>query len=202
MEMEWLPAGAVKIEYLQSTGTQRIDTGIYPKTGYSFTIKYSGYTVPSTNVENVLFAAGTGWSSCVAINNSKSGSRSNTIPYINYDGASCSLAQQTEAELTLDDTGLFLNRSLVYSRAASSYDYSSNQGDMTYQISILRAYTPWYGSTGVSLRLKGFNVKNNNVLILDLIPVRVGTTGYLYDRVSKQLFGNSGTGNFVLGPDK
>lgn len=36
---------------------------------------------------------------------------------------------------------------------------------------------------------------------LDLIPVRVGTTGYMYDRVSGQLFGNMGTGSFVLGPD-
>ena len=36
---------------------------------------------------------------------------------------------------------------------------------------------------------------------LDLIPVRVGTTGYMYDRVSGQLFGNSGTGDFILGPD-
>ena len=36
---------------------------------------------------------------------------------------------------------------------------------------------------------------------LDLIPVRVGQVGYMYDRVSGQLFGNAGTGNFILGPD-
>ena len=36
---------------------------------------------------------------------------------------------------------------------------------------------------------------------LDLIPVRVGTIGYMYDKVSGQLFGNAGTGQFVLGPD-
>ena len=38
-------------------------------------------------------------------------------------------------------------------------------------------------------------------LLLDFIPVRVGTVGYLYDRVSGKLFGNAGTGDFVLGPD-
>lgn len=38
-------------------------------------------------------------------------------------------------------------------------------------------------------------------LVRDFIPVRIDTTGYLYDNVSKQLFGNSGTGDFVLGPD-
>ena len=36
---------------------------------------------------------------------------------------------------------------------------------------------------------------------LDLIPVRIDQTGYLYDRVSGELYGNDGTGEFILGPD-
>jgi hypothetical protein len=35
-----------------------------------------------------------------------------------------------------------------------------------------------------------------------MIPVRIGTTGYMYDRVSGQLFGNAGTDDFILGNDK
>jgi hypothetical protein len=38
-------------------------------------------------------------------------------------------------------------------------------------------------------------------MLRDFIPVRKGTTGYMYDKVSGQLFGNSGSGNFILGPD-
>lgn len=38
-------------------------------------------------------------------------------------------------------------------------------------------------------------------LLRDMIPVRVGDVGYMYDRVSGQLFGNQGTGEFVLGDD-
>lgn len=38
-------------------------------------------------------------------------------------------------------------------------------------------------------------------LVLDLIPVRIGQTGYMYDKVSGQLFGNSGSGQFILGDD-
>lgn len=41
-----------------------------------------------------------------------------------------------------------------------------------------------------------------DTMLRDFIPVRVGQVGYMYDRVSGQLFGNQGTGNFVLGPDK
>jgi len=36
---------------------------------------------------------------------------------------------------------------------------------------------------------------------MDLIPVRVGQVGYMYDKISNKLFGNSGTGSFILGPD-
>jgi hypothetical protein len=43
---------------------------------------------------------------------------------------------------------------------------------------------------------------DNDILVRDFIPVRVGTTGYMYDKVSGQLFGNSGTGEFILGADK
>ena len=42
----------------------------------------------------------------------------------------------------------------------------------------------------------------NDVLILDLIPVRKGTTGYMFDRVSNSLISNSGSGAFGVGPDK
>lgn len=46
-----------------------------------------------------------------------------------------------------------------------------------------------------------FKVERDGELMVDLIPVRKGTVGYMFDRVSGQLFGNSGTGEFVLGPD-
>lgn len=38
-------------------------------------------------------------------------------------------------------------------------------------------------------------------IVLDLIPVRVGNVGYMYDRVSRKLFGNTGTGDFAIGDD-
>ena len=51
-------------------------------------------------------------------------------------------------------------------------------------------------------KLYSFKMLNqNNVLLIDLIPVRKNGIGYMYDRVSGQLFGNSGTGQFILGND-
>lgn len=44
-------------------------------------------------------------------------------------------------------------------------------------------------------------IYDSGVLVRDYIPVRKNGVGYLYDRVSKTLFGNAGTGAFVIGPD-
>ena len=41
----------------------------------------------------------------------------------------------------------------------------------------------------------------NDNAIIDLIPVKKNNVGYMYDKVSKQLFSNQGTGEFILGPD-
>ena len=58
------------------------------------------------------------------------------------------------------------------------------------------------GAYGLKGRIYYFQCYYGDELVFDLIPVRVGQVGYMYDKVSGQLFGNQGTGNFVLGPDK
>ena len=51
-------------------------------------------------------------------------------------------------------------------------------------------------------RLYSFKIYNaSGVLVRNFVPVRVGSVGYLYDNVSKSLFGNVGTDAFVCGPD-
>ena len=48
-------------------------------------------------------------------------------------------------------------------------------------------------------------VNHNGVVVRDFIPVCVGSgasaVGYMYDCVTKRLFGNNGTGAFTIGPD-
>lgn len=51
-------------------------------------------------------------------------------------------------------------------------------------------------------RISSCKIYHSGAIVRDFIPVRKGTVGYLYDRVSGQLFGNAGTGAFVIGPDK
>ena len=60
------------------------------------------------------------------------------------------------------------------------------------------------GNTSINTngRISSCKIYHSGVLVRDYIPVRKGTVGYMYDRVSGQLFGNQGTGAFIIGPDK
>ena len=65
-------------------------------------------------------------------------------------------------------------------------------------IGIRRSQTSQVGG----LRVKAFSMSDNNETLRDYTLVRVGSVGYFYDKVSKQLFGNSFSGDLVIGPDK
>lgn len=55
-----------------------------------------------------------------------------------------------------------------------------------------------FGSLGT--RIGRNKIYHNGELVRDFVPVRVGTTGYMYDKVSGQLFGNGV--DFIVGNDK
>ena len=57
------------------------------------------------------------------------------------------------------------------------------------------------GGSRPKCRIKYAKFHKGSILVRDFIPVRKGTVGYLYDRVTGALFGNAGTGDFVIGPD-
>lgn len=60
----------------------------------------------------------------------------------------------------------------------------------------------FYGyNTNTVGRLYSYKHIKNGVVMVDLVPVRVGSVGYLYDKKNGVIYGNSGTGNFVVGPD-
>jgi hypothetical protein len=50
-------------------------------------------------------------------------------------------------------------------------------------------------------RYYSFQVTKNGSVVLDLIPVRVGQVGYMYDRIGRRLLGNAGSGTLVVGHD-
>lgn len=93
--------------------------------------------------------------------------------------------------------GSFINGTSGYLSAPEVYRFAGN-GLYIFAVDDFTGTATWYSAA----RLYGFKITRSGIPIRDYIPVRVGTVGYLYDCVSGQLFGNEGTGAFIVGPDK
>jgi hypothetical protein len=104
------------------------------------------------------------------------------------------LSINTRYDIVSDPSTGWIINGTTYNSAANNtstrslyncYLYSLNQSGINIENTAMKIYY--------------FKIYEGSVLMMDLIPVRVGQVGYMYDRVSGQLFGNSGTGNFTLG---
>jgi hypothetical protein len=160
-----------EIEYLESTGTQWIDTE---------------YRSDNTNaIELTVVTDGT---------SGFMGSNGNLQIDLTL---SKGLGKRTMMVTHSKNIGpqTYVNGSLV-----KSQNYHKYNG----YIIALFAFGTSGTTVGENTRAKVYSseLRVGNITVRDLIPVRVGNVGYLFDKVSMKLFGNSGTGSFVLGPDK
>lgn len=176
-----------EVEYLESDGTQFIDTGIVPD-------DFTGMKVECEYVFN-------GMDVCGLLENSKG-----VLLAVSNFGAAAYWGNYLG--ITAFSDGVL---SLNYMNART-YIVSPKGGTETSNALGTLSFTPTthiilFGSnldgtpSPKAARISAFQVTQANFLILDLIPVRVGSVGYMYDRVSGTLFGNIGTGDFIVGPD-
>lgn len=180
-----------EVEYLYSYGSAYIDSGIEATGDLSveFSIK------PGNNNNAAM---------CGAIYNRGSNSYYRTHVSTRYwynntelgDSSLALLATSNFYHVHLDvDSGTLTVNNSVTSFTPVSFTCNCNYG-------IFARLSANMNVQAKPSAFAWFKMRRNGVLLRDFIPVRVGTTGYLYDRVSGQLFGNAGTGRFTLGNDK
>lgn len=181
-----------EIEYLESTSTQWIDTEIIPDATTGFEIKvvcsnnYETYFIGLRNDSgNTRWGAGHssyGFYWCYGTFGARDrlNSRSATIK-LNY------LKDKRFVATNDSDTVDVLLPTLSFTPAYNIRLFGSAGVDAS--------YSKWSG------KIYYCQITQGSELIMDLIPVRIGSVGYMYDKVSDRLFGNAGTGSFVLGPD-
>ena len=190
-----------EVEYLQSTGTQHINTGIYARDGLLVSIRAMVTVNPSSTQKYWFRGPGSGSRSSFgmcddytyrtlrfALNTASFGSSTFVISNNTwYDVVLCSAANNKYA--TVGGATVY---EPVNSRAGVAtspvYLYASNNGTLPHD----------------GLRVASFSVRDagTDEVLIDLIAVRKDGVGYMYDRVSGNLLGNSGTGDFGIGPDK
>ena len=188
-----------EIEYLQSNGNCRIDTGITGGNTLKIELKMLHRSTKNNKAYGFFFG------SRVANNNKQYGlleSYSGNYRYGNGQSANYVMQNDTIVFFTnmlnvnnmrvFDDT----NNVLLTTLSANAATFDNGLNVALFACNTNGTYN--YGNSNTIYSLKMYK---SSSLVRFFVPVRVGNVGYMYDSVSGQLFGNSGSGNFILGPD-
>ena len=187
-----------EVEYLESTGTQIIDLGFKGSNNTSFDIQM----YRPSNSTTIDFGAESGWGKKTLIFVTGNG-----YLYWMYGASVGSTYVRTSADyvgvLRFQGTG----NTLVASNLSTNKKYSKTSTGTTpfttdYNLCLFGENSNGnYSPTGSGVRVYYAKVDDGDNHV-DLVAVRKNGVGYMYDRVSGTLFGNSGTGAFTIGPDK
>lgn len=184
--------GMEYLEYIESTGTQYIDTGIIPSTNNYIVHTVLSPTVVSTNV--LVGVANSTWGYPGLLINDQG-----TFRYGNQAVQTISpvFVENNKYTLTLSVKKLVVN-GITYTTTNPSYE-----GNIEYSIYLFARNN---GIDGVgnlaSMKLYSCKIYDGETLVRDFIPIKDDTNhGALYDKVTQQIFYNSGTGEFVCGPN-
>ena len=181
-----------KIAYIETDGTQWINTGISFKDVKTFSMSI---TITPTRLYNYNHIF------CVGGTNQEAWITTQGWIYYRWNGILSSslktLLQDDNINVRMEFDGI--NHTCDYYVDGSITLSQSNNAFVP--LTITDSLFLLKRDTFSELKFYDFKLIQDGNLVLDLIPVRVGQVGYIYDRVSKRLFGNAGTGEFVLGPD-
>lgn len=186
-----------EVEYLESTGTQYIETNFHLSSlNYKMESKWQQLEATS----EIKYYVG----QCMQYSNYRIGFYSNA-----RNKYAATYGNRYTASSTSTDTSvhvLVFNKNILY-RDGTRIVSTNRSTSYIENSDIVRLFTTNIGIDSIDItppikaRLFYFKLWENDNLYLDLIPVRKGNVGYLYDKVSGELFGNAGTGSFILGND-
>lgn len=193
-----------EVEWLESTGTQYIDTGILATSATSMECQFAFL---DSQCPQFMCMGATHKGNCGFFNLSAGYTAGKLGAYMSAnarEGAEIDYDTQyhtyylSASEQRIDNT-------ITSYTSGQHFGYNSQSGVTRQPINIylLRRNIDFEATSYgyMTCRLKYVRIMNNGILVRDYIPVRKGNTGYMYDKVSGRLFGNQGTGSFVVGPD-
>lgn len=187
-----------QVEYLESTGTQYIDTGITGDQDTKAIVEVLYYIESSIATSGRVLGSRTNSPNRIVIgtNNGRSSESTNNFAQFrsNTSHAASNVVFGVWRLMEVNPTGYYIDGV----RQGSSFSASTFTTPQTMKLFAF----DHNGVVGCGVvRIKFLKLFDGADLVRDFIPVRCGTTGYMYDKVSGELFDNSGTGDFILGPD-
>lgn len=192
-----LPNGYTELGYIQSTGTQYINTGYNPttKTKICVDLKLTdtsatsvpfGAKVDTTDREKQFFVMAMGSSSRFEANYF-SKLEANLIGLSDY---------KSRGILSLDSNLVSFNDS------SADLNYSGGENYVPYPIFIFGYNVNGAISSSTKMILYGCKIFEDEIISRDFVPCKnsSGEIG-LYDLVTSEFYGNAGTGVFTAGPE-
>ena len=182
-----------RLEYLESTGTQYIDTGYKPNSNTSYEFEYTNFLD-----DGCLFGAYTSnWANGSGL--FTSGIEGPDVYYwFHYNGNWNTLIPSVFTK----DATVKIDKNVITINNTSSYTASSSTFSVNYPLYLFGGNIGGSLSSPVVVRVKKFVIKENDVEIRNFIPVRSNITGELgmFDVVEQKFYTNKGTDKFVAGP--
>ena len=206
-----LPEGAVKIEYLETQGRrsnanygQHIVLPLLGNKAYIVEMDIELLYLNVAKTADICSIQASGSDRAIYLRIDISGMRygiasSLAIRYVSVTNDIYARHNfRTEVNIANSEMRLYCDNELLLTCPGNPwslknlYLFACNQGQGNY--------------TTNGARCKCWGVKAwdafTNKLVMDLIPIRIGSVGYMFDGCSGEVLGNSGTESFLLGPDK
>ena len=206
-ERTGLPAEYQEVEYLESTGTQYIDTGIALNNGCVITLDF---LIVELSINRAIY----GWrrkgtysqpyQASVGANQRKTryvavGRSSANVPQcFNYDVRNKVLIDSTNEQVLVNN--------LVVNCGA---DFSNGKAFDENGSSVVHPYLFALNNAGTTLaisndtRIYGYSVQYEGELLQSFVPCyrKIDKVAGMYDVVNGVFYTNAGTGEFTVGPD-
>lgn len=184
-----IPSGLVGLEYIESTGTQYIDTGI--KASKNLKVE-----------ADIDVSAASGW--VMILGDYTSGSyfswwRQNTTMHAYYGSNTKPLAELTGKRKYISN-----NTNNIWSIDTNKITVTPNSSDFSKNGNNLYLFSVNNGGNynKASMKLYSCKIYDNGTLVRDFIPAKRISDGKcgLWDKVNKVFYKNAGTGAFIGGP--
>jgi len=194
-EQRNLPSEYTQVEYLESSGTQYIDTGVKPNANQIVDIKYTyvriGFVFGCRATESTQYSGITNEDVTGSIFNIRWG---NKVIY------TTSPQPQGTVTVHIENGNTRLNNKLVSTDTYGSSFYDGNI--VLFNINHGGVVPNWYMNYGYN-KIHSFIISENGTLVRNLIPCRHNSDNVLgmYDTVTDTFLTNAGTGNFTAGAD-
>lgn len=188
-----LPSGYTALEYIQSSGTQYIETGFNPTSQTSISARLK---IPEYAKRVCLFGARDGTSDASKNQLLVFYTGTNYLRYDYFDGQKVTISSNLSGEVNL-----LIDKNIVtIGESSVSAKQPAEQSEVSYGLILFAMNNS--GSLGYksTFTLYSFQISNNGTLVRDFAPCKnpSGAVG-LYDMVGRTFYGNAGTGTFTAG---